>query len=93
MSEDELRTEVALLRDAVHTGFARMDRYFELQQAQHIELRGEVRELRGEMQDLRADVQHLTRRVDRIEERRAYRSTGYSVRLQSTYDPSYSRTS
>jgi chromosome segregation ATPase len=73
---DELRTELALLRETVHAGFARMDRYFELQQEQHVELRGQVQELRADVQELRADVQELraqvealTRRVDAIEVR------------------------
>jgi polyhydroxyalkanoate synthesis regulator phasin len=62
MSKDDLVTELALLRDTVQTGFARIDHYFELQQAQHLELRGDV-------QELRAEIQQLNRRVDRIEER------------------------
>jgi chromosome segregation ATPase len=55
MTHDTIRTDLVELRDVVTAGFARMDRYFELQQAQYLELRGEVRE--------------LTARVDRIEAR------------------------
>jgi chromosome segregation ATPase len=70
--------ELTALRETVHAGFARMDRYFELRQAQHLELRGEVQELRGEVQELRGEVQELrgllvalSERVDRIESRLA----------------------
>jgi archaellum component FlaC len=62
MSNDTLRSELAELRDTVHAGFARMDRYIELSQAQYLELRGEVRELRNLLIA-------LTGRVDRIEVR------------------------
>jgi outer membrane murein-binding lipoprotein Lpp len=82
MSVEELRAELAELRTTVHAGFARMDRYFELGYAQHVELCGEVQELRGEMQELRGTVQdlrgavqdlrgtvhELARRVDRLED-------------------------
>jgi chromosome segregation ATPase len=68
MSEGYDTTELAALRDTVHAGFARMDRYFELQQAQFLEWRTE---LRGEVQELRGEVQELARRVDRIEGRLA----------------------
>jgi chromosome segregation ATPase len=64
----EIRIELAELRDVVHDGFARMDRYFELQQKQYLDLRAE---LRGDIQDLRGDVQALTRRVDGVENRMA----------------------
>ncbi|CAN5701299.1 hypothetical protein BH23GEM9_BH23GEM9_19990 [soil metagenome] len=57
---DDIRGELVALRDTMNTGFARMSHYFELQQAQHLELRGEVQELR----DL---LLALTSRVDRIE--------------------------
>jgi chromosome segregation ATPase len=66
-NDDPHRAELAELRDVVHAGFARMDRYFELQQAQHVELRGEFQGLRGEFQELRGEVRELTQRVDRIE--------------------------
>jgi SMC interacting uncharacterized protein involved in chromosome segregation len=59
---DDPRTELAQLRDTVHDGFTRMDRYFELQQEQHLTLRADV-------QELRVEVRELTRRVDRIEVR------------------------
>jgi polyhydroxyalkanoate synthesis regulator phasin len=76
MSEPGHRTELSLLRDDMQAGFARMDRhieathaafvridrFFEMQQAQHLELRADV-------QGLRTEVQELTRRVDRVEER------------------------
>jgi chromosome segregation ATPase len=75
---DDIRAELAELRDVVYTGFARMDRYFELQQAQFMdwrrELRGEVGQLRGEVGELRAEVGDLrnllialTNRVDLLE--------------------------
>jgi hypothetical protein len=44
--DDGIRSELTALRDTMSAGFARMDRYFELQQAQHLELRAEVREIR-----------------------------------------------
>jgi chromosome segregation ATPase len=83
MDNDRLWTELAGLRDTMNAGFARVDKYFELQQAQHVELRGEVQELRGEVQELRGEVQELrgevqelrdlllalTARVDRLEAR------------------------
>jgi predicted RNase H-like nuclease (RuvC/YqgF family) len=53
------------------TILARMDRYFELQQAQHLELRAELRgglaDVRGEIADLRERVDTLTERVTRLE--------------------------
>jgi predicted RNase H-like nuclease (RuvC/YqgF family) len=61
---EEIGSELAALRDIVTAGFTRVDRYFELQQAQHLELRGEVRELRDMLLA-------LTRRVHRIEVRLA----------------------
>jgi chromosome segregation ATPase len=63
MSNDTVRSELAELRDTVHAGFARMDRYFELSQAQYLELRsavrGDVQGLRGEVQELRGEVREL----------------------------------
>ena len=47
--------------------FARVDRYFELQQAQHLALRGEFAELRVEVRELRDRVDVLTDRVGRLE--------------------------
>jgi hypothetical protein len=55
--DDETRTAIASLAESVATGFARMDHYFELQQAQHVEFRAEV--------NTRLDV--LTERVDRLD--------------------------
>lgn len=55
--DDETRTAIAELSETVAAGFARMDRYFELQQGQFLEFRAEVK--------ARLDV--LTERVDRIE--------------------------
>ena len=40
--DDETRTAFATMAESIAAGFARMDRYFELQQAQHIEFRTEV---------------------------------------------------
>jgi chromosome segregation ATPase len=67
---DDVRIELAALRDSMNAGFAalhatmtagfaRVDRFFELQQAQHLELRGEVQELRADVQELRAEVREL----------------------------------
>jgi chromosome segregation ATPase len=83
---DELRTELALLRGTVHAGFARMDRYFELQQEQHVELRGQVQELRADVQELRADVQELRADVQELRaqlEALARRVDAIEVRLTS----------
>jgi SMC interacting uncharacterized protein involved in chromosome segregation len=78
MQHTPLRRELADLRDTMQSGFARMERYFELQQAQHLELRGEMQGLRGEMQELRGEVRELRRlllaltaRVDALELRLA----------------------
>jgi SMC interacting uncharacterized protein involved in chromosome segregation len=62
MDNENVHRQLVELRETVHAGFARMDRYFELQQAQHLELRGEVQELRDQ-------VLALTLRLDRIEQR------------------------
>lgn len=59
----------------MRAGFARVDRFFELQQLQFVEwravLRGEMAdlrtELRGEMAELRQRVDALTERVGRLE--------------------------
>jgi uncharacterized protein (UPF0335 family) len=55
--DDETRTAFATMAESMAAGFAGMDRYFELQQAQHIEFRTEV--------NGRLDA--LTERVDRLE--------------------------
>jgi chromosome segregation ATPase len=69
------------LRDDMIAGFARTDHFFELQQAQHVELRGDFAELRGDFAELRGDfaelrgevrelsdrVESLTERVSRLE--------------------------
>ena len=52
----ETRAALADLTEIVRTGFARNDRYFELMQAQHLELRDEVGELRS---DVRGDIDGL----------------------------------
>jgi chromosome segregation ATPase len=69
MSNDTLRSELAELRDTVHAGFARMDRYFELSQAQYLELRGEVRELRNLLIALTSRVDRIEARLDGLEKR------------------------
>ena len=59
----------------MRAGFARVDRYFELQQLQFVEWRAELRgemaefrtELRGEIAELRDRVDALTERVGRLE--------------------------
>jgi chromosome segregation ATPase len=74
MIDDPERAELAALRETMtagfaymHEGFARMDGYFELQQAQHMELRAEVRELRGMLVVLTARVDVIEVRLDRLE--------------------------
>jgi chromosome segregation ATPase len=69
MSNDTFRSELAELRDTVHAGFARMDHYFELSQAQYLELRGEVRELRDLLIALTSRVDRIEARLGRVEER------------------------
>lgn len=73
---DDIRTELTALRDTVHAGFARIDRYFELQQAQHLGLSDKVDNLghrvdglSDKVDNLIAEVRDLNRRVDRVEER------------------------
>jgi predicted nucleic acid-binding Zn-ribbon protein len=74
MDYDRLWTELAGLRDTMNAGFARVDGYFELQQAQHVELRGEVQELRDLLLALTARVDRLEARVAGLEnELRAFR--------------------
>ncbi|MHB1168693.1 MAG: hypothetical protein ACYC28_05365 [Longimicrobiales bacterium] len=68
----------------MRAGFARVDRFFELQQLQFVEwraelrgemaglrteLRGEMAELRGEMAELRQEMVELRQRVDTLTER------------------------
>jgi polyhydroxyalkanoate synthesis regulator phasin len=70
--DDETRTAFATMAESIAVGFARMDRYFELQQAQHIEFRTEVNarlDALTERVDRRRDLDQLTNRVDRVEER------------------------
>jgi predicted RNase H-like nuclease (RuvC/YqgF family) len=89
--DTETRAAIAALGETMHAGFARMesrmdagfartDRFFELQQAQHLEwrdelrgevgeLRGDVGGLRGEVGGLRGEVRALTARVDALTER------------------------
>ncbi len=57
---DSLTAAIAAQGDAMAAGFARVDRYFELQQQQFLELRAEVVELRER-------VDGLTERVGRLE--------------------------
>jgi polyhydroxyalkanoate synthesis regulator phasin len=79
--DDETRTAFATMAESMAAGFARMDRYFEFQQAQHIEfrtrevldLRRDVRQLRDVTKesetDVRRDLDQLTNRVERLDER------------------------
>jgi chromosome segregation ATPase len=64
--DTETRVAIAALTETMNAGFARMDRYFELQQAQFVEWRAE---LRGEIAGLRERVDTLTERVDTLSER------------------------
>jgi len=58
--DDETRTAIATLSETVSTGFARMERYFELQQAQYVAFRAEVRaefaEVRTELTGMRTEL-------------------------------------
>jgi chromosome segregation ATPase len=65
---DDIRAELAELRETVAAGFARMDRYFELQQLQYLELRGEVRELRALLVGLTERVDGLEARLEGLEQ-------------------------
>jgi hypothetical protein len=57
--DTETRVAIATLSETMNAGFARMDRYFELQQAQFLEWRAELRaELRGEKVDRLERRQH-----------------------------------
>lgn len=56
----EQNGRLTVLSDTMSAGFARMDRYFELQQKQYLELRDEFAELR-------ARVDALSERVGRLE--------------------------
>jgi chromosome segregation ATPase len=74
MTIEKILTEIVSLREVMTAGFARVDAHFELQQGQHLELRGDVNDLRGNVNDLRGDVNELRAmvgalidRVDRIE--------------------------
>lgn len=63
MSNDTLHSEVAELRDTVHAGFARMDRYFELTQAQHLELRTLLVALTNRVDGIEARLSGLENQV------------------------------
>jgi predicted nucleic acid-binding Zn-ribbon protein len=65
--DTETRAAITALGETMSAGFARMDRYFELNQAQFLELRGEVAELRTEVRELRERMDALTERVARLE--------------------------
>ena len=58
--DSETRAAITTLSETMNAGFARMDRYFELQQKQFLEwraeLRGEVGEVRGEVGEVRGEV-------------------------------------
>jgi predicted RNase H-like nuclease (RuvC/YqgF family) len=58
---------MARMEARMDAGFARADRFFELQHAQHLELRGEFAELRAEVRELRDRVDALTDRAGRLE--------------------------
>jgi putative component of toxin-antitoxin plasmid stabilization module len=63
--DGETRAALAAMSDTMHAGFARMDRYFELQQKQFLEWRDE---LRDDVAELRARVDALSSRVGRLEQ-------------------------
>jgi predicted RNase H-like nuclease (RuvC/YqgF family) len=66
--DTETRAAITAMGDMI---LARMDHYFELRQAQHLELRagsrGDFRGLRDEVRDLRDQVDALTERVTGLE--------------------------
>lgn len=57
--DDETRAAFAALGEVVAAGFARTDRHFELQQAQCVELRAEVRQLHDRMDSLESRISGL----------------------------------
>jgi exonuclease VII small subunit len=63
--DSDTRAAFAVLTETMNAGFARADRYFELQQAQFLEWRDE---LRGDLTDLRVRLEALTERVARLEQ-------------------------
>ena len=66
--DSETRAAITAMGDTI---LERMDRYFELQHAQHVEFRDEVRgefvQVRGEIAELRDRVDALTARVAGVE--------------------------
>jgi chromosome segregation ATPase len=75
---DEIGQTLTELHETVVSGFARLDRYFELQQAQFLdfrshvigeftEIRSEMTEFRSELASIRGRIDALTARVDRLE--------------------------
>jgi hypothetical protein len=53
--------------DETRAAFGRMDRYFELSQAQHLELRGDNARIDAKVSGIDAKVQHILARLDRLE--------------------------
>src|SRR5688572_33473507 len=75
---DETGQTLTALRETMVGGFARTDRYFELQQAQFFDFRSQVlrefaefrlelTEVRTELASIRGRIDALTARVDRLE--------------------------
>ena len=65
------RAAIAALGESTNAGFARIERYIELQRAEFLEwreeARGEFAQLHGAFADLRERVDALTERVARLE--------------------------
>lgn len=67
MTADE-RNELALLRETMMAGFARVDHYFELQQAQHLELRADLKALSDRVGRLEQEFARLRQEFLRLEQ-------------------------
>lgn len=53
--------------DETRAAFGRMDRYFELGQAQHLELRGDIARIDAKVSGIDMKVQQIIARLDRLE--------------------------
>ena len=70
--DTETRAAIAALGESTNAGFARIERYIELQRAEflewRVEVRGEFAQLHGGFAQLRGRVDALTERVARLEQ-------------------------
>jgi ubiquinone biosynthesis protein UbiJ len=71
--DTETRAAIAALGESTNAGFARIERYIELQRAEFLEwrdeARGEFAEMRGEFAQLHDEFAQLRGRVDALTER------------------------